>query len=416
MKRPNRYFGSIFFLFSILLFTSCQKEEKEIVEEQGHKIERNYSRSNINFDAFKVEFLEKHENELSDHFSPTQNKGGDDYIVSVTTDRIVEFTSDSVTTYTMNVVTLDQDYNSFTNIVYFEKNNLVGEVILKYTPSLDWVSELARGNKQPFSGDLSIMSSKGDVIQSDKIIDGIPQSRTSPCIFGASPIWIDCYGASCPCPDGNGYLGGWDFSMSCAPSGSGGGGTGGDPGGGGNGGTWGGDLPTDPLEWNVFMGLTGLRGDNDSFIFNDPNINQYNSIPQFETFEDFENYMNNQVTDIYTVITPQLNGTHNTRTTVELGAFVDLEILINQTLETNNNNYQLNSLLAIYTGLVFGTSWNLEGFNYDVNDNEVVINVYGNISYNLFLSDIGILYNEYVHVQIYLNTFTGAENYVIKVD
>lgn len=61
------------------LFVSCQKEESEVVEEQYHPVKQNYSRSNIDFDNFKANFLDKHENKITDHFSPSGNIGGDEY-------------------------------------------------------------------------------------------------------------------------------------------------------------------------------------------------------------------------------------------------------------------------------------------------------------------------------------------------
>lgn len=280
--------------------------------------------------------------------------------MEVNTERIVEFSGESVTTYTFNVKTSNEENESFTNLILFERNGQSGEIIFKYTPTTEWVNELANGNKTPFSGTLSLMSTDGDVIQTDEVIDGEPQGKVAPCLFTAIPIWIDCYGASCPCPDGNGYLGGWDISVSCGPAG-GGGGTGsggGDPtGGGGSGSPYGGgDLPTDPLEWDLFFGLLNLRGPNDYFNLEDPNpyiSQEYDDFEEFETvFNGLENYevflINNQ------------DGTHTTHYSFDAG-LSNINVFVKQTLRNTSNNqgYQLHSITTSHTGITLGKEWNI---------------------------------------------------------
>jgi hypothetical protein len=352
-KTPNLAENQFLITFFFLL--SCQKEEATSIKEHNHGIEQKYSKSNIDFDTFKMKFLDRYENQIADHFSPLGNKGGDDYIVEVNTDRIIEFTNDSISTYTFNVVTSDQDYESFTNLIYFERDNQVGEVIFKYSPTEEWINELANGNKAPFSGTLSLMSTEGEVIQADEVIDGVPQGKVAPCLFSAIPIWVDCYGASCPCPDGNGYLGGWDITVSCGPAGGGGsggnGGTGGGGGPGGGGGSpyGGGDLPTDPLEWNLFFDLKGIMGENDSFYL-DHTLTPHPDLI-FDTFEDFEAAINGFEVDNSEVIEIQ-DGTYNTMWTLSTSVFPDIQFIINSTLCDNGTGqqYQLNRIDAFLIG------------------------------------------------------------------
>lgn len=76
-------------------------------------------------------FLNKYSNHVSNYFIPSENRGGDDFIVEVNTERIVEFSGDSVTTYTFNVKTSNEENESFTNLILFERNGQSGEVIFK---------------------------------------------------------------------------------------------------------------------------------------------------------------------------------------------------------------------------------------------------------------------------------------------
>lgn len=376
-----------FLLMSTFLFVSCQKEESEVVDVHRHSKEQNYSRSNINFEDFKANFLDKHENKIRNHFLPHGNKGGDDYILDINTDRIVEFTNDSVSTYTLNVVTSDQDYESFTNLIYFENNNNVGEVIMKYTPTAGWLSELSNGNKLPFSGTLSIMSSDGEVMQTDEFVDGVPQGRPSPCVFSAFPIWVDCHGSDCPCTDGGGYFGGWSINSSCGGMTGGGGGSGGGSGGGaggGGGGTGGGsgngggDLPTDPIEWALFMKLSNMMGPEDYFILPSPVTPHPDFL--FDNFNQFETFISNYSLDNIEVLDIQ-DGTHNTSWTLSNNIGPDIQFIINSTLCNNNTGqqYQLNSLMGFLTNNdSYGLKMNLNHFYYNgVNSNNLAeINIY----------------------------------------
>lgn len=254
------------------------------------------------------------------------------------------------------------------------------------------------------------MSTEGDVIQTDEVIDGEPQGKVVPCLFTAIPIWIDCYGASCPCPDGNGYLGGWDISVSCGPAG-GGGGTGsggGDPtGGGGNGSPHGGgDLPTDPLEWDLFFGLLNLRGPNDYFNLEDSNpyiSQEYDDFEEFETvFNGLENYevflINNQ------------DGTHTTHYSFDAG-LSNINVFVKQTLRNTSNNqgYQLHSITTSHTGITLGKEWNITHtqFNIDPTNNVVSIDIWGAIGYSSYTEEIGNFSHRFVHLSLDINIDTG---------
>ncbi|MAP80121.1 MAG: hypothetical protein CL526_03425 [Aequorivita sp.] len=396
MKNLKFYLQLFSFEIILLVFASCQKEPTAPIDAHDHigvhSEESRYSRSEISFNDFQSKFLNKYSNHVSNYFIPSENRGGDDFIVEVNTERIVEFSGDSVTTYTFNVKTSNEENESFTNLILFERNGQSGEVIFKYTPTTEWVNELVNGNKTRFSGTLSLMSTEGDVIQTDEVIDGEPQGKVAPCLFTAIPIWIDCYGASCPCPDGNGYLGGWDISVSCGPAG-GGGGTGsggGDPTGGGGSGSphGGGDLPTDLLEWDLFFGLLNLRGPNDYFNLEDPNpyiSQEYDDFEEFETvFNGLENYevflINNQ------------DGTHTTHYSFDAG-LSNINVFVKQTLRNTSNNqgYQLHSITTSYTGITLGKEWNITHtqFNIDPTNNVVSIDIWGTIGYSSYTEEIG---------------------------
>ena len=414
MKKFKSYLQPISFFIILLVFASCQKEPTEPIDAHDHtgvhSEKSRFFRSEISLNDFQNKFLNKYSNQVSNYFIPSENRGGDDYIVEVNTERIVEFSGDSVTTYTFNVETSDEDNESFTNLILFERNGQSGEVIFKYTPTTEWVNELANGNKTPFSGTLSLMSTEGEVIQADAIIDGEPQGKVAPCLFTAIPIWVDCYGAECPCPDGNGYLGGWDVSVSCLPGSGGGGeggtGTGTGPGGGSGSPYGGGDLPTDPVEWALFMDFVSIRGENDSFIFNDPTINENNSA-DFENFEEFETFINSPISDIDSNIIPLQDGTFNSHIIISLGLFKYLDIFINQTLKTTNINYQIHSFNMSYSGNTIGTNWTLANFWTSYEGNNVIIDIFGEFDYNLYFMGLGTLWEEYVHYEIVLNMYTG---------
>lgn len=413
-------------LLVLVLFSSCQKEEHEDHAVHEQNVEQKYEREEVPFRMFQENFLDsQQETALTSYLAGNNEAAFSDYLLKINRERIVAFTNENVKTYTFNVVTSDTDSRSFTNLILYENDEGTGELLLKYTPTTDWIEALSKGNKKAFSGEMSIMDKNGNVQQTNSFENGveIPGKTVTPCTFTVDVIWIDCYGAQCPCTDGGGYAGGWDITYDCPPTSGGGGGGGPNSGGSGpNGGGSGdggytGDLPTDPVEWALFMNLKSIIGPNDSFSF-DNTIDEINSIPDFETFEDFESYMNNPISEIAVSVELLQDGTHDTRILIRLGLLADLEVFINQTLKSNmiNRDYYLNSLAVGYTGMTIGSSWETTHFDFDVDGEVATINVYGELDYNLFMEGIGTIWTEFVHYEIKIDTLTGNDISVIKID
>lgn len=252
-----------FFVFA------CQKDEGIYEEINQTEVHKTYQKSYITYEQLQS-ILKNNENlgyfENSKQILSSLNKSGG-YITEIDSSKIVVFESEEIITYTLRVNTSDGEYQGFTNLLLAEQNDSITAYLFKHLPSENWISSLATENKIPFEGIVNLLDFDGNLLASIEIINGVStmieignKSAATPCMFTATPIWIECCGSwsCCPCTDGNGTFGGYTYGIiGCSDSGGGGSGGGSGTGGGGSGSGSGsgnnGDLPTDPDEWEAFM-------------------------------------------------------------------------------------------------------------------------------------------------------------------
>jgi hypothetical protein len=430
----------ILLLLAQFFYTSCTQDELKAPDpiEQTHELEilpaevhLEYIKKSIDFNGFRARI-----NEISPHSGISGRAPTDlsfilesGYVQAVDTERITEFTKDSLSTFTFNVITSDENATSFTNLIYVFANEEVSYGLIKYTPSQDWIDAKQNGENIPFQGEISIIDDLGNELGSQNVQNGsdrLPTTISSRgCSITAEPIIQECYGSACPCPDGNGLIIGWNFNISCSGWGGGGGsgGSGGGPGGGGSGGGSGGggtgmDLPTDPVEWDLFMNIHNISGPNDYFYF-DPSLDP-NQCQIFNTFYEFEPYL----TDVEFGLLPPIDnqdGTFTTNFRIRLGVLGmqrDINILIKQRLKDVNipQTYFVESVLSTYTGLTLGSSWEMGSFNYTIANNIATIDLYGNLHYNMFIEDIGTVLIDSKHYQLQIDIYTGNPIAIIEIE
>lgn len=257
----------------LVILSGCQMDDV-ITDHNSKEAPTNlYKKSYITFKQLQNNLKNKENFECFENvtqiFSPL-NKGSErgGYITEIDSSKIVVFESEDIITYTLKVNTTDEEFIGFTNLLIAEHNDNISVYLFKYLPSQNWINSISTENKIPYEGIVSLLTFDGNLLATLEIIDGVStmievesKSATTTCTFTAIPIWIDCYGSFCPCPDGNGAFGGYSYGISCSTTGGGGGGNGnnnGDGIGGGGGGSGSGsgnngDLPTDPDEWESLM-------------------------------------------------------------------------------------------------------------------------------------------------------------------
>ncbi len=413
-------------LLVLVLFSSCQKEEHEDHAVHEQNVEQKYEREEVPFRKFQENFLDsQEETALTSYLAGNNEAAFSDYLLKINRERIVAFTNEDVKTYTFNVVTSDTDSRSFTNLILYENEEGTGELLLKYTPTTDWIEALSKGNKKAFSGEMSIMDKNGNVQQTNSFDNGveIPGKTVTPCTFTVDVIWIDCYGAQCPCTDGGGYAGGWDITYDCPPTSGGGGGGGPNsggsgPNGGGSGGSGTGDLPTDPLEWSIFMDLTGLLGEYDDFFFDhsldpDPNL-EFSDVSEFEDF--IAPY-----SGATSSIIPQPDGTQNTIINISDTWGPDIRIIVNSTLCNNmtGQSFVLNSINAYLVGNNYlGFLMELDGFNFRGinNENHAEIELYYTYGMDVKIGPVPIHFTQGKIMLLKMDIFSGGFRGYTEID
>lgn len=252
-----------FFLLCLagLLFSCLEDGEISKHEDVHEKPHIGYKRSIVDFQEMKSK-LSLSKGRAISLFSNLANKGGDDYILAIDSTYVIQFSNDSLTTFTMGVSTLDDENYSYSNLIIRLMDGETEEFIAHYSPTDEWQTAHNNGEYLPYEGTLQVTDADGVSIL-DNNEEG-SQGKLSTCYFALESEYVECYGSTCPCTDGNGTT---NYSITLVCTGSGGGGTPpdyGDPGyppsgGGGSGsggsGSGGEDpgLPTDPTEWALMQ-------------------------------------------------------------------------------------------------------------------------------------------------------------------
>lgn len=408
----------VLFLSFVILLSGCTKDtlvnsqdaQSTKDEDLHHQVEHiDYDKRTISFSEFKTKLRSYDQQSGIDGRSPDDLSFilESNYIVAIDTTRIVEFSNNEISTYTFSVTTRDQSMASFTNLIYAETAGEFSYTLVKYIPTKEWIESMKRGQKPSFDGEMELIDKFGSVISGNNSSRG--------CSITAMPIILECYGSACPCSDGNGTIIGWQFSISCGGSGGTGGGGGGSgsgsgsgSGGGGGSGGGNGNLPTDPLEWDLYMFLHNLSSTED-FFYLDNTIDPHPNF-EFSTLQEVEDYIiNDNVLETFPPIEAQ-DGSIITELKYSKPFGRQLQVLVKQTLCNNSTgqDYQMHQITANLIGSQnFGATWETNIVNYNVVGDEVTINIYGYFGFGASALGIPFGYRDHKHFRIRIGTFTG---------
>ena len=211
MKQNNQYLW-VFAIVFLAFFTGCQQDylqegntSQDIYQLMGETFER-YERNLVTFEEFSAH-LQGYE--VFEYYAPKfENADPEAYISRISKNKILKLENDSITTYTLNVVTSDEDNNSFTNILFIEKDNMLRRYFLKYTPTESWKNAVLEGGVYSgFEGSITFVDDSG---QGFSFLENYPINEYSSSFGGCLAVFYTentpcCLNISCcPCTDGNG--------------------------------------------------------------------------------------------------------------------------------------------------------------------------------------------------------------------
>lgn len=416
---------------------NCQKQDDSISSETYQEKKIKY----ISFDDFKNEIVQnEYFNSISQYFdtnnlsnkSSKLSKIPDDLIL---TDNIIKIDKEKGASYTFKLETAI-DYNEFYNLIVNvdESGNIEKSQIVEYLPSEEWLTD----TEQPFVGHIKI--SENNIFTNEDILN----SKDTTAAKGGGQD--SCYetSESWECAAGNEHepntclAGGSTLTITfvqvaCDYGGLGGGGIGFPIGGGPNtgvGGTTnpgpGGEDPdttiTSPMPpddtncSSIACRMNNTLNSGDSFVFNSK-IDSNNSL-NFSSVQDFEVHKNNFSFEQNISIEDNQNGTHTTKFRVKYNGITTLNITINQDLKDTSisQNYKVNSLNTIYSGVTIGTSWAQSSYDYKIFNGTAIIDLYGSINYNLFIEGIGTVYTDAKHYQMIVNIQNGQQISITEIN
>lgn len=230
----------------------------------------------------------------------------------------------------------------------------------------------------------------------DLIIINIGNRSVQNAVRAADPCVPDCYE-----PNGDPCEFGCDTNGDCLPD------------------------PNDPqndgvnIDLLVFLALSNLADDNDTFVYPATNIDPNNAL-SFNSVQEFENYLNSTTLHSGFPVVLEQDGTHTSRFQVEFGVVlpINLDIYVNQILAdlSNGISYSVVDVETSYTGFTLGTSWSQVTYDYTVVGDEAIINLYGNLNYNLFLENIGTVFTDAKQYEMRVNINTGEEVSFIEIE
>lgn len=393
-----------------------------MTEQEFEKTEEAFLKTTISIEELQEKLAQHNEYlTLKSIFTQDESRGPDNYIKEMDTSNIVQFSDGNISTYTMKVLTQEDNSSSYTNLVIKEENDELYEFLVQYTPSEGYIQDkLSSTEYVPFDGSMALMQTDGTIIDQKDVTNGTTErAATTECTFSVTTIW-NCAADNGheTCVAGGNYIEGVIIDISCPSStGTGGGGSGNGTGGstsgggGGNGGSsnGNGDLPTDPQEWDLFMNLHNLLGEDDDFYLDNTITTNPDLI--FNTFQEFENYYNGFVTNGSQPVQNQ-DGTYDTMWTISNTIGPTIQFIFNSTLCNNSTgqHYQLNSISMFLQGTnLLGFSAEMDYWNYYFNnDGNPVIDLYFTTGWNPKVGGIEFHVENSKHYQIVLNQFTGG--------
>lgn len=224
-----------FLLICIIgILFSCKEDEGVLNPHSHEKSHQEYKRSIVSFQDMKAK-LENSSGLSVVLFNNVSSRGGDDYIQKIDSSYILQLTNDTLTTFTMKVITKDEEDYAYSNLIIRTFNGKTEEFIAHYSPTTEWQEAHDNGEDLEYEGAFDLFDTNGNPILIGS--EEGSEARGGGC-WGIETTWEACYGATCPCTDGNGTIT-YNVVFLCETGGGGGhgGGTVDNP-----------DLPTDP--WN----------------------------------------------------------------------------------------------------------------------------------------------------------------------
>jgi len=165
-----------------------------------------------------------------------------------------------------------------------------------------------------------------------------------------------------------------------------------------------------------YNALTDLLGTNDSLVYS-TTVNHSNAT-LYSSVSDFEDFLNSESLEMdLENINDQNNIEYNTKFRVRFG-LTSLNINIKQKLKIPaiNQEYEVIDVSTIYSGFTIGSSWEQTSFNVSVAGDIAIINLFGEINYNLFIEGVGTVFTDVKHYQMIVNIYTGQQISIIKID
>ncbi|MBI1342095.1 MAG: hypothetical protein GC171_04065 [Terrimonas sp.] len=154
--------------------------------------------------------------------------------------------------------------------------------------------------------------------------------------------------------------------------------------------------------------LNSILNPGDNYYFDDnvtaSNGMVFNSVAAFSEF--LNNTESNTTYDLTTA--SQINQDGDTKIEtgkINFGWGAGVNIFVK--LNNNTGKWGVSNVTSEQWGLTLAWTWEQEEFTQSTTGDEITIDVFGTISYKLFLQSIGIIYRTTRHYQIKINTITG---------
>lgn len=180
----------------------------------------------------------------------------------------------------------------------------------------------------------------------------------------------------------------------------------------GGGGGWE-PLPPDEDPLTLQQKLDLILKPGDSYVFQ--NVDP--ASPGFATVAQFQNYLNNiahNITFDNSLPPDEINQTEKTeKARFNLNFISGVEANIK--LTKNGAVWQLSGVTSSDWGVTFNWSWSQDHYDMNTGTSEIVIDLYGYCSYNIFVEGIGTVWKERMHFRIKVNSQTGKISSLSKL-
>ncbi|MGG9971502.1 hypothetical protein ACQ33O_06880 [Ferruginibacter sp. SUN002] len=83
-------------------------------------------------------------------------------------------------------------------------------------------------------------------------------------------------------------------------------------------------------------------------------------------------------------------------------------------MKKEGTNWIVTDITSSDYGVTLGWEWNQQSFTQSTSGNEIIVDVYGFIDYNILIDGLGTLYKKKQHYQLKINSQTGKITYLAK--